>query len=68
MNAATLREPLRFRGAGLHTGSDASMEVRPAQPGTGFVFIVGDTRIPATAEFASESPLATVISRDGKKI
>ena len=68
MNAATLREPLRFTGVGLHTGTDAVMEIRPAAPGTGFVFLSGATRIPATAEYASESPLATVISNDGARI
>lgn len=68
MNAATLREPLRFEGVGLHTGCMAAMEVRPAQPGTGYVFICGNTRIPATAEFANESPLATVIAHEGTSI
>jgi UDP-3-O-[3-hydroxymyristoyl] N-acetylglucosamine deacetylase len=62
MNAATLRAPLRFEGVGLHTGSSAAMEIRPAAPGTGYVFIAGGTRIPATAEYANESPLATVIT------
>ncbi len=44
------------------------MDVRPAQPGTGYVFISGDTRIPATAEHANESPLATVIAHEGTSI
>jgi UDP-3-O-[3-hydroxymyristoyl] N-acetylglucosamine deacetylase len=68
MNAATLREPLRFEGVGLHTGSTAVMDVRPAQPGTGYVFVCDGTRIPATAEYANESPLATVISHRGASI
>jgi UDP-3-O-[3-hydroxymyristoyl] N-acetylglucosamine deacetylase len=65
VNAATLAAPLRFEGAGLHTGASAIMEIRPADPGTGVVFVAGGVRIPATAEFAEESPLATVIGRDG---
>ncbi|HEY5339455.1 MAG TPA: UDP-3-O-acyl-N-acetylglucosamine deacetylase [Candidatus Aquilonibacter sp.] len=67
-NAATLRAPLHFEGVGLHTGEPASMEIRPSPPGSGVAFVAGGTRIPATAEFASESPLATVIARDGVKI
>lgn len=68
MNAATVREPLRFAGVGLHTGTQAEMEIRPAAPGSGIAFVVDGTTIPATAEYASESPLATVIANDGKSI
>ena len=68
MNAATLREPLHFEGVGLHTGSSATMDVRPASPGTGFVFVCDGARIPATADYANESPLATVISHDSTSI
>ena len=68
VNAATLAAPLRFEGVGLHTGAPASMEIAPAQPGTGLVFEVNGVRIPATAEYAEASPLATVIGRDGVKI
>ncbi len=69
MNAATLRDTLRFQGVGLHTGDNASMEVRPAQPGTGYVFVLSDgTRIPALAEFAVETPLATIIQSHGRSI
>ncbi|HET9029498.1 MAG TPA: UDP-3-O-acyl-N-acetylglucosamine deacetylase [Candidatus Aquilonibacter sp.] len=68
MNSATLREPLRFSGVGLHTGTDAAMEIRPAPPGTGYVFVVDGVTIPATADYAKESPLATLLERDGKQI
>ena len=69
MNAATLRDTLRFQGVGLHTGDTASMEVRPAAPGTGYVFILSDgTRIPALADFAVETPLATIIQSHGRSI
>jgi UDP-3-O-[3-hydroxymyristoyl] N-acetylglucosamine deacetylase len=68
MNAATLAAPLDFRGVGLHTGAESSIEVRPANAGTGYVFLVGDMRIPATTEFAKESPLATVIEHNGTSI
>jgi UDP-3-O-[3-hydroxymyristoyl] N-acetylglucosamine deacetylase len=68
VNAATPAAPLRFVGVGLHTGAPATMEILPADPGTGIVFITRGARIPATAEFAAESPLATVIERDGVRI
>lgn len=69
MNAATLRDTLRFQGVGLHTGDTASMEVRPAAPGTGYIFVLSDgTRIRALAEFAVETPLATIIQSRGRSI
>jgi len=68
MKAATLAAPLHFSGIGLHTGASASMDVHPAVPGTGFVFLLGAVRVPATAEFANESPLATVLERDGSSV
>ena len=68
MKSTTLREPLHFEGVGLHTGTTASMDVRPAQPGTGYIFVSEGARIPATADYASESPLATVIAHDGTSI
>ncbi|MDE2482287.1 MAG: UDP-3-O-[3-hydroxymyristoyl] N-acetylglucosamine deacetylase [bacterium] len=68
MNAATLSAPIRFEGVGLHTGADARMELRPADPGTGIVFVLDGVRVPALADFAQESPLATVLARDGKSV
>jgi UDP-3-O-[3-hydroxymyristoyl] N-acetylglucosamine deacetylase len=44
------------------------MEVRPAASGSGYSFVLGNTRIPATAEYACESPLATVIGHNGSSI
>ena len=52
----TLRKELIFRGRGLHTGHEAELVVKPADPDTGILFIhinsEGDrTPIPATAEY-----------------
>jgi UDP-3-O-[3-hydroxymyristoyl] N-acetylglucosamine deacetylase len=44
------------------------MEVRPARGGSGYHFVRGDVRIPATAEYATESPLATVIGHNGTSV
>jgi UDP-3-O-[3-hydroxymyristoyl] N-acetylglucosamine deacetylase len=68
VNAATVAAPLRFAGVGLHTGAQAAMEIRPADPGAGISFLTGGERIPATADFAVESPLATVMCRNGATI
>lgn len=68
MNAATLAAPLRFDGVGLHTGMPAAMTIAPAPPGTGIYFDVMGTQIPATAQYASESALATVVGREGKQV
>jgi len=68
MNAATLGAPMHFSGVGLHTGEIATMDVRPAPPGTGIVFAQNGARVAATADFAEESPLATVIRIDGTSI
>lgn len=67
-NAATLAAPLRFEGVGLHTGEPATMEIHPAGPDAGIAFNTQGVRIPATAEYASQSQLATVIGRDGVTI
>jgi UDP-3-O-[3-hydroxymyristoyl] N-acetylglucosamine deacetylase len=58
---ATLRQPLRLRGIGLHTGLPASVEVRPAPPDHGLVFVSDGIRIPATAEYVRDTSRATVV-------
>ena len=68
MNAATVSEPLHFDGVGLHTGQTAAMVVNPAPAGTGIVFDLDGVRIPAIAEYAQESPLATVLAKDGASV
>jgi UDP-3-O-[3-hydroxymyristoyl] N-acetylglucosamine deacetylase len=68
MMQATLRTPVRFDGVGLHTGAQAFVEVRPATPDTGLAFVLGSTRVPATAEFVVDTSRATVLGRDGVTI
>jgi UDP-3-O-[3-hydroxymyristoyl] N-acetylglucosamine deacetylase len=58
---ATLREPLRFEGIGLHTGAHATVEVRPAPAGDGIAFLIGKTRVPAVVEHVLDTSRATVI-------
>jgi UDP-3-O-[3-hydroxymyristoyl] N-acetylglucosamine deacetylase len=68
MNAATLAASIHFSGVGLHTGAQSAMTVNPAPAGAGIYFETGGARIPATSEYASESPLATVLSANGNSI
>jgi UDP-3-O-[3-hydroxymyristoyl] N-acetylglucosamine deacetylase len=70
---ATLRQPLRFEGAGLHTGGHAVAEVRPAPEDAGIVFVANgpagrSVRIPAVAENVVDTSRATVVGSDGVTI
>jgi UDP-3-O-[3-hydroxymyristoyl] N-acetylglucosamine deacetylase len=68
MMQATLRDGLRFEGIGLHTGAQCSVEVRPAAADVGLAFLLGETRVPATAEFVVDTSRATVLGRDGRSV
>ncbi|HTX59784.1 MAG TPA: UDP-3-O-acyl-N-acetylglucosamine deacetylase [Verrucomicrobiae bacterium] len=68
MNQATLRRPWRFEGVGLHTGQNARVEVRPAAPNSGLTFVLGSVRVPATAEYVTDTSRATALGRDGATV
>jgi UDP-3-O-[3-hydroxymyristoyl] N-acetylglucosamine deacetylase len=68
MMQATLRETLRFDGIGLHTGARAAVEVRPAAPGEGIVFVLGRTRFPATVDYVVDTSRATVLGSGGATV
>ena len=68
MTQATLRDTLHFEGIGLHTGEQAAVEVRPAPPGDGISFVLGNTRVPALAENVVDTSRATVLGRDGASV
>jgi UDP-3-O-[3-hydroxymyristoyl] N-acetylglucosamine deacetylase len=65
---ATLSAPILFEGVGLHTGAAASVEVRPAAPGSGITFLLDSVRVPATAEYVVDTSRATVLGRDGATV
>ena len=65
MIQTTLRESLRFEGVGLHTGAHSRVEVRPAPADAGLTFLLGSTRVPATAEYVVDTARATVLGCDG---
>lgn len=73
MKQATLRRSFAFAGAGLHTGAHGEVEVRPAPPDTGIVFVLrtagGESvRVPATSEHVLDTSLATVIGANGATV
>jgi UDP-3-O-[3-hydroxymyristoyl] N-acetylglucosamine deacetylase len=68
MMQATLRDGLRFEGIGLHTGAECRVEVRPAPADAGLSFLLGETRVPATAEYVVDTSRATVLGREGKNV
>jgi UDP-3-O-[3-hydroxymyristoyl] N-acetylglucosamine deacetylase len=66
----TLRASLRFKGYGLHTGAETSVEVKPAGVDTGLVFVLAragrsPVRVPALAENVIDTSRATVLGKDG---
>ena len=60
----TLKSPISFEGAGLHSGRPARMTLRPAAAGHGIWFRrtdihMGDAMIPALYDAADRTPLCT---------
>jgi UDP-3-O-[3-hydroxymyristoyl] N-acetylglucosamine deacetylase len=68
MMQATLAAAFRFEGVGLHTGANASVEVRPAAPESGIAFVLDSVRVPATAENVVDTSRATVLGRSGATV
>lgn len=65
----TLRNSIRARGVGLHTGEDIHLNLLPAPPDTGIVFRRVDldpvVEYQAHADNVCESKLCTMLGRDG---
>jgi UDP-3-O-[3-hydroxymyristoyl] N-acetylglucosamine deacetylase len=68
----TLRQAVRLEGVGLHTGSNAVVDVVPAERDAGVVFVLraGGTAVtvPATADFVVDTSRATVLGREGASV
>jgi UDP-3-O-[3-hydroxymyristoyl] N-acetylglucosamine deacetylase len=66
---ATLRTTLSFEGVGVHTGAACHIEIAPAVPRSGITFVLGgNVRVPATAEYVTETARATVLGKDGATV
>jgi UDP-3-O-[3-hydroxymyristoyl] N-acetylglucosamine deacetylase len=68
----TLKSLVKTRGVGLHTGVRVDMTLRPAQPGTGIVFLrsdlPGQPMIPALAHHVTDTRLSTCIEAGTGKV
>jgi UDP-3-O-[3-hydroxymyristoyl] N-acetylglucosamine deacetylase len=65
----TLAAPAEIRGVGYWSGCAVRLEFRPAAVNTGIVFVrrdlAGQPRIPAMVACRTETPLRTVLCREG---
>lgn len=64
----TLQRPVSTSGVGLHHGVPVRMELLPAPPGTGIVFVrsdLDDFQVPASWEYVARVSYATSLMRQG---
>ena len=68
----TIASAVSYTGVGLHSGRDVAMELRPAEAGTGIVFVradlPGQPRVEARAENVTSTLRATTIEDNGIKM
>ncbi len=68
LNQKTIKEPIIFKGIGLHTGELANMKMCPAGPNTGINFkrvdIKKNNHIPSNIFNVTDTTLCTTISND----
>lgn len=68
MNQTTLAQPISISGAGLHTGVEVNLTLKPAPENTGYIFVRTDLdnfEIPASVEYISHCSYATTLMRRG---
>jgi UDP-3-O-[3-hydroxymyristoyl] N-acetylglucosamine deacetylase len=75
LTQTTVAAALRFEGIGLHTGESATVEVAPAAPDSGIVFVLRSRIDPGTtvtlsaiADNVIDTSRATVLGRDGASV
>ena len=68
----TIKDPVRFKGIGLHSGEKVTLTIKPAPPDTGIIFIRTDLNPPMVIEAVSRNVLdtrfATTLGKDGVRI
>ena len=68
----TLAAEVSYSGAGLHSGKDVTMRLKPGEPDTGIVFIrtdlPGQPEIHARAELVTSTMKATTLSENGAQV
>jgi len=72
MNQHTIKQPIKTKGVGLHTGTTTSMKIFPAPENTGIVFIKktksGPLFIPVLSQYVTNTTLSTDIGKDQESI
>ncbi len=65
----TLRNPIRARGIGLHSGRQVCLTLRPAPPNSGIVFrrvdLPSPVTIPARSDYVGKTLLSTSLTKNG---
>jgi UDP-3-O-[3-hydroxymyristoyl] N-acetylglucosamine deacetylase len=64
----TLAKSIKTSGIGLHTGVEVNLQLKPAPPNTGYIFVRTDLdnfEIPANVEYISHCSYATTLMRKG---
>ena len=68
----TLAAGVMYSGAGLHSGKDVTITLKPGEPDTGIVFIrtdlLGQPEIHARAELVTSTLKATTLSENGAQV
>ncbi|MDR0511066.1 MAG: bifunctional UDP-3-O-[3-hydroxymyristoyl] N-acetylglucosamine deacetylase/3-hydroxyacyl-ACP dehydratase [Rikenellaceae bacterium] len=68
----TLRTPISFKGKGLHSGLDVTMNISPAEADHGIVFrridLDGKPTVPALSDFVTDTSRSTTIERGAARV
>jgi UDP-3-O-[3-hydroxymyristoyl] N-acetylglucosamine deacetylase len=68
----SLARTVSARGHGLHSGKPARVTLRPAEPGSGIVWVAGEAgrrvEIPTRVEHVVSTRAATTLARDGVRV
>ncbi|XP_058181716.1 probable UDP-3-O-acyl-N-acetylglucosamine deacetylase 1, mitochondrial isoform X1 [Rhododendron vialii] len=64
----TLANCIERTGKALHSGSTSTVKISPESAGVGRYFVCRSQLIPASIEFARESPLCTTLHKDGHSV
>lgn len=61
----TLQGSVEFAGIGLHSGTASAVRIQPAEANHGLVFLCKGVRIPALAEYVTETARGTTLGEKG---
>ncbi|KAL6970002.1 putative UDP-3-O-acyl-N-acetylglucosamine deacetylase 1, mitochondrial [Sarracenia purpurea var. burkii] len=64
----TVAKCIERTGKALHSGKIATVKISPEFAGEGRYFVYRSKLIPASIDFADDSPLCTTLCKDGKSV